>query len=403
MAVASPQKPTAKPTAPVVADVAGLITQNIGVINRIMPKYLNAERMIQLAISYSRKPELRDCTPASFVGVFMAAAQLGLELDIRGEAYAVPFWNKKVTPNRKEAQFIAGYKGLIKLATNSGKVRNIFAHEVYEGDEFDYALGADPYLVHKPKGKRDKVTHVYAVAKFKDGGEHFEVMTIGEVHEIRDSFSKAAKQGPWVDNSREMSLKTVCRRLCKFLPASTDLARAVALDEANEAQIPQDLGLNMLGMDCVMDADYSVDADSDDMERVKEQVRNGGGPSTNGSRPTSTAPAKKADEAKPKERPADQPKAADLPAGSLDDEQVTDGAADAEGSGGEVQDHQEADRDILYLDFRSRILRAATKDEAVNVYTEAVQDSTLSADHLAKLQTNLREAVNKVKGGAARR
>jgi recombination protein RecT len=385
-ATTTASRPAQKPTTPAPVGVAELITQNIGVINRIMPKYLNAERMIQLAISYSRKPELRDCTPASFVGVFMAAAQLGLELDVRGEAYAVPFWNKKCNPPRKEAQFIAGYKGLIKLATNSGKVRNVFAHEVRQGDEFDYGYGLEPYLIHKPGAKRGDVTHVYAVGAFTNGGHHFEVMSIEEVYALRDKFSKAAKSGPWVDNPREMCLKTVCRRLCKFLPASTDLARAVALDEANEAQIPQDLGLNVLGMDGnTIDADYtaeSPDQDAEDMEAVKANIRNGNG---NGSAPAakpttekSKETAKPAAKEPPAETPAEEETAAQTP---------------------ELMDHQLADMDILYQDFRSRIIRAANQPEAVAVYTEAAQDSVLGSDYLAKLQSDLRTAVSKFKGG----
>ena len=367
-------KPSGKPTSPAPVGVAELITQNIGVINRIMPKYLNAERMIQLAISYSRQPALRDCTPASFVGVFMAAAQLGLELDVRGEAYAVPFWNKKCNPARKEAQFIAGYKGLIKLATNSGKVRNVFAHEVRQGDEFDYGYGLEPYLIHKPGAKRGDVTHVYAVGAFTNGGHHFEVMSIEEVYAIRDKFSKAAKSGPWVDNPREMSLKTVCRRLCKFLPASTDLARAVALDEANEAQIPQDLGLSVLGMDgSTIDADYtaeSPDQDAEDMEAVKATIRNGNG---NGS-----APAAKPAPERAKEPPAEEETAAQTP---------------------EITDNASADLDIVYQDFRSRIISAANQPAAVAVYTEAAQDSVLGPDYLARLQSDLRTAVSKFRGG----
>ncbi len=379
-------KPAGKSTVPAPAGVPELIAQNIGVINRIMPKYLNAERMIQLAISYSRKPELRDCTPASFVGVFMAAAQLGLELDVRGEAYAVPFWNKKCNPPRKEAQFIPGYKGLIKLATNSGKVRNVYAHEVRQGDEFDYGYGLEPYLIHKPGAKRGDVTHVYAVGAFTNGGHHFEVMSIEEVYALRDKFSKAAKSGPWVDNPREMCLKTVCRRLCKFLPASTDLARAVALDEANEAQIPQDLGLSVLGMDGnTIEGDYTetVDQDAEDMERVKAQIRNG------------AAPASKPAPEKPKEQA--KPLAKEAPAAPEDQQEASsDGEGDDESS--TPLDHLSADKDILYHDFRSRILNAGNQAEAVNVYTEAVQDSILGSDHLAKLQSDLRETVNKLKG-----
>jgi hypothetical protein len=61
-------------------------------------------------------------------------------------------------------------------------------------------------------------------------------------------------------------------------------------------------------------------------------------------------------------------------------------------------DHLAADKDILYQDFRSRILRAGNQAEAVAVYTEAVQDSILGSDHLAKLQSDLRQTVNTLKG-----
>lgn len=381
-ATVTPSKPTTpRPVTNVPASkgVAELITANIGVINKLIPKHLNAERMIHLALQLSRKPELANCTPASFVGVFMESAKLGLELDSRGLAYAVPFMNRKVNPPRREAQFLVGYKGLIKLATNSGKVRNIFAHEVRQHDEFDYGYGATPFLHHKPlkSGDRGEVTHVYAVGRFSDGEYHFEVMTIEEVYEIRDKFSKAKESGPWIENPREMCLKTVCRRLCKFLPASPELAQAVALDEAAEAGIPQDF--SVLPDLNTIDAEYreTVDADAEDMEQVKAQVRNGNG----GATASKIAPEKSKDTAKP-------------PVKEDSEEALSDGEAETTAP----PDHLSADKDILYQDFRSRILRAGNQTDAVAVYTEAVQDSVLGSDHLAKLQSDLRETVNKLKG-----
>lgn len=365
--------------------VAELITANIGVINKLIPKHLNADRMIHLAIQLARRPELATCTPASFVGVFMESAKLGLELDSRGLAYAVPFMNRKVNPPRREAQFLVGYKGLIKLATNSGKVRNIYAHEVRANDEFDYGYGAAPFLHHKPlkNGDRGEVTHVYAVGRFSDGDYHFEVMTIDEVYAVRDQFSKAKDSGPWVENPREMCLKTVCRRLCKFLPASPELAQAVALDEAAEAGIPQDF--SVLPDLNTIEADYTetVDQDAEDMEKVKAQVRNGNGVA--GSKPAAE---------KPKAQAAPPVKGAP----PAQEEQQDETPLEGEASESTPPDHLAADKDILYQDFRSRILRAGNQAEAVAVYTEAVQDSILGSDHLAKLQSDLRETVNKIKG-----
>jgi hypothetical protein len=95
------------------------------------------------------------------------------------------------------------------------------------------AYGLDERLNHVPGPDPDDapVTHVYAIARFKDGSPaQFEVMTKKQVDKIRKR-SKSANNGPWVTDYDEMSLKTVVRRLCKRLPLSDfDLARAIEAD-----------------------------------------------------------------------------------------------------------------------------------------------------------------------------
>jgi recombinational DNA repair protein RecT len=66
------------------------------------------------------------------------------------------------------------------------------------------------------------------------------VMTRREVEKHRDR-SATRGSGPWVTDYEAMALKTVLRKLCKFLPASVELKRAVELDERAEAGLPQDL------------------------------------------------------------------------------------------------------------------------------------------------------------------
>src|SRR5690606_39877709 len=64
--------------------------------------------------------------------------------------------------------------------------------------EFDYALGTDPYISHKPsEDKPGDLTHVYAVAHYKDGGYNFEVLTRARVDYYRGK-SRAKNDGPWV-------------------------------------------------------------------------------------------------------------------------------------------------------------------------------------------------------------
>lgn len=201
-----------------------------------LPRHLNADRMLRIAMtSVRRTPKLLGCNQQSLLGAIMQSAQLGLEPDgVLGHAYLVPF--------KEEVQLIVGYKGLVDLARRSGQLSTIFARVVYAEDQFEYAYGLTERLEHIPSGKAEpgEVRAVYAVARLKDGGQQFEVMTRGEIDAIRKR-SRAADDGPWVTDYSEMAKKTVLRRLCKMLPASVELSRAVALDERAELGLPQQL------------------------------------------------------------------------------------------------------------------------------------------------------------------
>ncbi|MBM0411446.1 recombinase RecT, partial [Escherichia coli] len=81
------------------------------------------------------------------------------------------------------------------------------------------------------------ITHVYAVAKLKDGGVQFEVMTRKQVEKVRDTHSKAAKNAAskgapsiWDEHFEDMAKKTVIRKLFKYLPVSIEIQRAVSMD-----------------------------------------------------------------------------------------------------------------------------------------------------------------------------
>lgn len=91
---------------------------------------------------------------------------------------------------------------------------------------------------------------VYAVARLQGGGVQFEVMSKAQVEAVRAQ-SKAGKSGPWVSHWEEMAKKTVIRRLFKYLPVSVEIQRAVTLDEAAEAGLPQ-------GNEYVFDGDFEV-------------------------------------------------------------------------------------------------------------------------------------------------
>lgn len=226
------------------ADVRALLEANRQQIAMALPKHITADRMLRVAMTaVQRTPKLLDCTRESLFGAIVQAAQLGLEPDgITGRAYLIPYWNgsKKVS----EAQFMPGYKGLLELARRSREISTIEARVVHANDRFAYQFGLNQKLEHTPvqSGEAGETTHVYVIARLKDGGAQFDVMTREDIEKIRKS-SQASGSGPWVTHWDEMAKKTVLRRVCKLLPSSVELQQAVALDEAVEAGIPQTFDL----------------------------------------------------------------------------------------------------------------------------------------------------------------
>jgi recombination protein RecT len=232
-------------------------------IKAALPRHMTAERMARIATTEMRKvPKLGQCDPMSFLGAVIQCAQLGLEPgNALGHAYILPFDKREKVggqwkTTRTEAQVIIGYRGMIDLARRSGQIVSIDARAVYEGDKFECKLGLDPVIEHTPdwqnpnRADPSKLRFVYAVAKLKDGGVQFDVMSRAEVESIR-ARSKAADAGPWVTDFASMATKTVVRRLFKFLPVSIEMQRAIGLDEMAEDGISQQTA-------SVIDGDFVV-------------------------------------------------------------------------------------------------------------------------------------------------
>lgn len=207
------------------------LTSRKSEIAAALPRHLTPDRMIRLALTeFTKNKTLQACTPASVYGGIIQASQLGLEIGVMGQAYLVPYRNNKT--GKTEAQFIPGYKGLIALARRSGDVTSIETHIVYEHDVFELELGIETKVRHVPNldGDRGRARLVYGVAHFKDGGHHFEWMTLAEVERVR-ARSKASTSGPWVTDYEQMVRKTLIRRMSNYLPMSIELSNALQIDQ----------------------------------------------------------------------------------------------------------------------------------------------------------------------------
>lgn len=218
------------------------ITLMEGEIARALPSVMTPERFTRMVLSaVSATPKLGECTPKSFLGAMMNAAQLGLEPNTPlGQAYILPYSNK----GTMEAQFQIGYKGLIDLAYRSGEVELVQAHIVYANDEFVCEYGLEPKLLHKPADRdRGDAVKVYAMFKTKSGGYGFEVMSMEDIQNHAKKYSKAYNSpfSPWKTNFEEMAKKTVLKRVLKYAPLKSDFMRNIAQDETIKSEMSADM------------------------------------------------------------------------------------------------------------------------------------------------------------------
>lgn len=215
-------------------------------IAQVAPKHLTADRMIRIAMmAVSRQPKLLECSQVSILRSVMHASELGLEPGgAQGHGYLVPYRTNMAKRGESprwvnECQFIAGYRGLMELARNSGEIEILEAHPVCKGDKFTVKRGSFNEIVHEPdylSGERgDDAVCYYAIARYKSGQVQFEVMTRRQIEDIMARTQSKGEYGPWVDNFDEMARKTVIRRLCKSLPLKSDkFAKALELSDARD-------------------------------------------------------------------------------------------------------------------------------------------------------------------------
>ena len=213
-----------------------------GEIKKALPSVLTPERFTRMVLSaISTNPQLGSCTPSSFLGAMMSAAQLGLEPNTPlGQAYILPYKNKGTL----EAQFQLGYKGLIDLAYRSGEVELVQAQIVYANDTFHCEYGLEPKLTHIPADSdRGEAVKVYAMFKTKSGGYGFEVMSMDDVRKHAQKYSKSfgSSFSPWATNFEEMAKKTVLKKCLKYAPLKSDFVKGVVQDGTIKNEVSDDM------------------------------------------------------------------------------------------------------------------------------------------------------------------
>lgn len=183
-----------------------------------LPEGHSLERFVALARrAILENPAIADCSANSVLRALRDCALSGLELDGRFSSLIVRK-SKKGTPT---AKWDPSYRGMIRLALESGFVRNVDSNVVREFDEFHVEQGTEPKLVHRPciLKSRGKPLAAYCIVELTNGAKLVEVLTGEDIERIR-ALSPAAA-GPWSTWADEMARKAAIRRALKKLPAGS--------------------------------------------------------------------------------------------------------------------------------------------------------------------------------------
>lgn len=201
----------------------------------IMP----VSRLIRTAmVAVERNDDLLDqqiCSRQSLFNTIMSSAVLGLEMDgVTGQCFPIPFKGK--------AQLVIGYKGYNTLGARAGI--SITGEVVREGDHFDYRLGSDAYIDHRPAlGNKGRIIAAWSLAAANGRPPIPVVMGIDDILAIKAKSPGAKRaQSPWNDPEigyPAMCSKTAKRRLARSTPLTVQTAPlmlAARMDEAHEEQ-----------------------------------------------------------------------------------------------------------------------------------------------------------------------
>jgi recombination protein RecT len=239
-----------------------------------IPRHMEPDRMLRAFVQAAGKaPLIYKCDMRQAIGAMMSLTYLGLVPGtVLQHAHLIPFaktkWNPATRtrdPDGYDLQVVIGYQGYVELAMRSGFVKDISAAVVLPPDHLDWERGSKRFLTHKetlndttgmtPRG-------AWALAKFINDGEEFEIMSWPDILKIRNrsqGYQAALRQkeaaeekgrrpppawteAPWVAHEREMGKKTVIRRLAKLLPKCPDLHAGIGIEEAQDAGKKLDFG-----------------------------------------------------------------------------------------------------------------------------------------------------------------
>lgn len=214
--------------------VTSLRDQLMGIVDKIedaLPGQLKgqAKRFIQvslLAFATSKSREtLEKCSPASYLQSFLEACSAGFPLDNK-HAYAIPYGG--------EVTCSFDYKALITAARRCGAIKDAWAQDVCENDEFlwkdENGRKLYTFRMCEDEDNRGEIRGAFAVAILPGDLIRFEYMTKKQLEKLQAS-SKSPQSPAWKNWRERMVCKGPMKRVLQGL--ETDSSFGLMLDADN--------------------------------------------------------------------------------------------------------------------------------------------------------------------------
>lgn len=215
------------------AEVQERVSKMGGQLKSVLPSHIDIAKFQRVAMTaIAMDPALLKADRQSLYQSLTKAAMDGLLPDKR-EGALVIYKTKVKIDGRDEwieaVQWMPMVAGILKKVRQSGEVASISAHAVYENDEFDYLLGDNEQIHHKPThGQPGKIKGAYCIVALKDGFKVRDYMPWWRIEKAKAVAKTKFVWDAWPD---EMAIKTVIKHIAKVLPQSTDIEAAFERDD----------------------------------------------------------------------------------------------------------------------------------------------------------------------------
>lgn len=199
-----------------------LLNDKLISVENSLPKSFNRERFCQNAIAVlNEKPELQKANRAQLLMGLVKGAMMNLDYSNR-EFYLINYGSS--------VNFQFDYRGLQKIVKQYSirPIKEIRSEVVREGDKFQVSIVDNKQIINfEPKPFSDaEIVGIFAYVEYQDGSVVCEKMSVKEINDVRNNYSKQKGGNSWVKSWSEMGRKTVIRRLIKTIDVSFENAEA---------------------------------------------------------------------------------------------------------------------------------------------------------------------------------